>query len=1098
MKNIVGWAFLILLGCNQGLQENNKSHFSLLDSKQSGIDFINQLEEGLNTNILVYEYFYNGGGVAAADFNGDGLEDLYFTSNMGQNELYLNTGANQFKKVTQEAGVQGRKGPWKTGVTIVDINGDEKIDLYLCYSGMLPEEKRKNELWINQGNNAEGTPIFAESAEKYGLASTGFSTQAYFFDPDIDGDLDMLLLNHNPKNLPLLNEESTKALFAQEDAERGLRFFLNEEGAYSDQTEKYGINGSPLSYGLGVGISDVNNDGWPDFYVSNDYAVPDYLYINQGDGTFKNEIEKQITFTSHFSMGNDIADINNDGYSDIVTLDMLPEDNERQKLLMAPDNYSKFQLFERSGFYRQFMRNMLHLNNGNSTFTEVGQYFGISNTDWSWSALLADFDNDGWNDLHVTNGYLRDYTNLDFINYMDDYVAQKGKLVREDVMEIIAKMPASDVSNYLYKNNAGKNFVDITQDWGLQRPSNSNGAAYFDSDLDGDLDLVVNNINQNAFFYQNIQGSARNNYITISLKGNSGNTLGIGTKIILKSGSQVQVKEQFPTRGFQSSVSPTLHFGLGNQIQTVDTLQVVWPNQDVQIFTQVPINQHLIVEQKNAISNPTPIVSNENPIIFKPLTRLSSSPISSNYNDFDRQLLLMQSYSNETACLEKGDINGDGLEDLFIGGNQNTPGQLYLRQTNGEMKLVEVPSFLDHAYFVDTDALMEDFNGDGWEDLLVLSGGYHDLRPEDPRLLDRLYLNDGSGNLVYFPEGLPNIYHTSKVAMTMDFNEDGYQDLFIGGSTVPGKFPTSYGSTILINQGNGRFSIPESNLGIDVESLQRVNAVQKVDWNGDGKDEIFVASEWASIRGFKKNGDLWEEMELPKSIQEKKGLWTALMIEDFNADGQPDILAGNWGLNMQFAATSKEPAQLHYFPTNGGITILPIFSYYIQGASYPDVTRGELLKQLPQNVGKFTTYRTYAQARLNDILDGAQLKAAEKLTINETATLLFLSSPKGHIEAPLPQEIQYAPIHALSYNDFDGDGIKDLLAAGNNSFTKLRFGYLEANYGLLLKGLGDGKFQAYRPSTSGLSIRGSVRDLIQIDRELWLISNEAPLQAYTF
>ena len=459
-----------MYSCNGQTESKDKTGqqlFTLLSPEKTNISFENTLTEGLNTNILVYEYFYNGGGAAAGDFNNDGLVDIYFTSNMSDNKFYLNKGNMQFQDITLASHAAGRPGPWKTGVNAVDINADGRLDLYFCYSGALPPAKRANQLFINIGNDSQGIPMFDERAEAYGLASTGFSNQSYFLDYDKDGDLDMLLLNHNPKNLPLLNEEATAQLFKVDNPEKGLRLYKQNNGKFEDVTTNSGINGSELSYGLGIGISDFNEDGWPDFYVSNDYSVPDYLYINNKNGTFTNQLEKSIGHNSQFSMGNDVADINNDALPDIFTLDMLPEDNHRQKLLLAPDNYSKFDLNVRSGFYYQYMRNMLQLNNGNGTFSETGQVAGISNTDWSWSALFADYDNDGWKDLFVTNGYFRDYTNLDFINYMNEYVQEKGRLQREDVMDIIKDMPSSNVVNYIFQNKQGGEFQNKNQDWGI-------------------------------------------------------------------------------------------------------------------------------------------------------------------------------------------------------------------------------------------------------------------------------------------------------------------------------------------------------------------------------------------------------------------------------------------------------------------------------------------------------------------------------------------------------------------------------------------------------------------------------------------------------
>src|SRR6476620_1738119 len=598
--------FILFCACKEKSPENNAETiktsgnelFTLLDAKETGITFQNTLTEGLNTNILMYEYFYNGGGVAAGDFNNDGLVDLYFTSNMSDNKLYLNRGNMKFEDITSICGAAGRPGPWKTGVNIVDINGDGKLDIYLCYSGALPAEKRKNQLFINKGINSSGTPMFEDQAEAYGLASTGYSNQSYFFDYDKDGDLDMLLLNHNPKNLPILNVEATAKLFKEDNPEKGLRLFKQTNGKFEDVTTKSGINGSELSYGLGLGISDFNEDGWPDFYVSNDYGVPDFLYINNKNGTFTNQLQNRIGHTSQFSMGNDVADINNDDLPDVFTLDMLPEDNHRQKLLLGPDNLDKFKLNVRSGFYYQYMRNMLQLNNGNGTFSETGQIAGISNTDWSWAALFADYDNDGWKDLYVTNGYLKDYTNLDFINYMNEYVAAKGRLMREDVMEIIKQMPSSNVVNYIFRNTQGSRFENETVNWGVNQHSNSNGAVYADLDNDGDLDLVVNNINQPAFIYRNeSQKLNKNHFLEIQLIGEGVNSQGLGAIVKIFYTGQVQRLEQNPTRGYLSSVSSTLHFGLG-KAEKIDSLIITWASGKVQRLKDVQANQLLKLAEK--------------------------------------------------------------------------------------------------------------------------------------------------------------------------------------------------------------------------------------------------------------------------------------------------------------------------------------------------------------------------------------------------------------------------------------------------------------------------------------------------------------------
>jgi len=1106
-KSIVSlrWLLLLLLfsacgkegtGDQDEANETGPALFTLLPPAETNIYFQNTLSEGLNTNILMYEYFYNGGGVATGDLNGDDLIDIYFTSNMSDNKLYLNRGGMKFENATTASGATGRPGPWKTGVTMVDINGDNRLDIYVCYSGMLPDPKRRNQLYINEGNDENNVPRFSEKAAEYGLASTAFSNQGFFFDYDRDGDLDMLLLNHNPKNLPVLNEVSTREIMKKDDPLMGVRLYEQKNGRFEDITRQAGITSSALSYGLGLGISDINNDGWPDFYLSNDYAVPDFLFINNQDGSFTNELEKWLGHNSHFSMGNDIADVNNDQWPDIVTLDMLPEDNRRQKLLLAPDNYAKFDLNVRSGFHYQYMRNMLQLNNRNETFSEIGQLAGISNTDWSWAALLADYDNDGWKDLYVTNGYFRDYTNLDFIKYMEDFVQQKGRLQREDVLEIISNMPASDVINYMYANENGRRFSDKTKAWGLHNKSNSNGAAYADLDNDGDLDLVVNNINQPAFIYRNeAQKDTGNHYLQVKLQGTGRNTQGIGAKVKLLSNGQWQSLEQIPWRGYLSTVSPVLHFGLG-AATVADSLLVTWPNGKEQLLSNIAANQVLTLDENNAGQG------DRNPDNKKAWFKETSPPFTHqspkvNLNDFDRQPLLITGLSFSGPCMAKGDVNGDGLEDVLVGGSVGKATALFLQQGNGAFKQAVVPAFEADRAQEDTDLLLFDANSDGYADLYVASGGYHSFQEDDPLLQDRLYINDGRGGFERYREALPDMWSSTGCVAVNDINQDGRPDLFVGGRVIPGRYPEAPASYLLINEGQGRFTDQTATLGAELQKLGMITDAVWIDLDQSGQQELVVVGEWTPVLVFAvENGRLlnrtgsWFD-------QEYKGWWNVIEVADFNKDQRPDLMIGNTGLNTQFQVSNQEPAEMYFkdFDNNGAVD--PVFCFYIQGKSYPYVTRDELLGQLSGLRSRYTTYDSYADATVTDVFSESELSDAGHLEANRMETTLFLNNDAGKFEtAPLPLPAQYAPVQAIAVLDYNEDGDPDVLLSGNDSHCKLRLGKMDANYGVLLRGDGQGGFEYIPQTASGFKLRGDVESVLQLGDQLLFGINQGPVVAY--
>jgi enediyne biosynthesis protein E4 len=1088
--------------------------FTALSPDKTNVYFQNTITEGLNTNVLMYEYFYNGGGVAVGDINNDGLDDLYFTSNMESNHLYLNKGNMQFQDITGTAGVGGRDGPWKTGTTMADVNGDGLLDIYVCYSGNLQPEKRANQLFINQGNNT-----FVEKAAQYGLNSFGTSTQATFFDYDKDGDLDMFLLNHNPKSLPVLDEASTADILKKDDSNNGMRLFKQDKGKngepfFMDVTRQTGLLSSSLSYGLGAAMADFNGDGWTDMYISNDYTIPDFLYINDKKGGFVNKVQEYLGHTSHFSMGSDAADINNDALMDMFTLDMLPEDNHRQKLLMAPDNYEKFDFNLKVGFGYQYMRNMLHINQGlvnnELAFSEMGQLAGISNTDWSWSALFADYDNDGWKDLYVTNGYFRDYTNLDFLKYMGEYMQANKGIQRQNVLELVKKIPSSNLTNYMYKNNGnspplgagGLTFKNVG--WGTSKPSNSNGAAYADLDNDGDLDLVVNNINQAAFIYQNEANTqSKNHYLKLKLQGQGQNTAGLGAKITLYhtlfgGKGDKQYLEQMPTRGYQSSVSPILHFGLG-QNNTIDSLKIVWQSGKQAIIKQISGDKLLVLEEQNAskIASSLAMTSNTEGVCFKEIP----SPIAfenpkNTLNDFKRQPLLTNPLSFVGPCMTQADVNGDGNADIFVGGASGQASALFLGNKNGSFTQKAQPDFDTDKQCEDADALFFDANGDKFLDLYVCSGGYGNFQPEDPALQDRLYINDGKGNFIKSNNALPKNLSSKSCVKTADINGDGHADLFIGGRVNVGRYPEAPLSMLLINDGKGNFSDQTAALAPTLSRIGMVTDAAFFDLNKDKKPELIIVGEFMPITVFGFNNNKFEDVTPQYFDKKYSGLWNKLLVEE-QMDGGPILVVGNLGLNTQLKASEKEPIELFYkdFDDNGSVD--PILCFSNKGKSYPYITRDELLDQMSMMRTRFPDYKSYADATLKDIFKPEELKGATRLEANTLKTMMFVKDAYNKFqEKELPIEVQAAPVFVIfSLNYFSVD-LSDLFLGGNINHPRLKFGKYDANYGLFLKSEINGGYSTVPQSKAGFRLKGDVRSVVSLKDKLIFGINQQGLKAY--
>jgi hypothetical protein len=1062
--------------------------FTLLDTSLTGVTFVNRLSEGPNTNVLVYEYFYNGGGVATGDFDHDGRPDLYFTANMAPNRLYLNRGDFHFEDVTEPSGTAGRPGPWSTGVTVVDINDDGLDDLYLSYSGMLPPDKRRNQLLINQGNDDHGIPTFREDAASYGLDLPAFTNQAYFFDYDRDDDLDVVMLNHNPKSLPILNAQKTRQLLATPDPERGLRLYRNDDGKYTDVTETAGLNGSALSYGLGLALSDLNNDGWIDFYVSNDYEAPDYLYYNNQDGTFTDRLAEQIDQTSHFSMGSDVADINNDGLPDLLTLDMQPAGNRRRKLLMADDNRHRHALNQSNGFVQQTMRNMLHLNRGNGTFAEVGRLAGIDATDWSWSALLADLDNDGWKDLHVTNGYLRDYTNQDFIKYMDDYVATKGRLQRSDVLDLVGKMPASNVSNHVFHNRGDGLFTDSTTRWGLDRPSNSNGAIVVDLDGDGDLDIVTNNINQPAFIYRNETGGQH--YLQLELQPLPGK-LSTGASVTVITDSITQHQELFPNRGYQSSGPTLLHFGLGRAGPQVQSIHVRWPDGSRQSLFDIEVDQQLTITQtSDPATAPSPPEAPAT--LFEPiLPPIAVEHHTNELADFDRQALLPRAYSTNGPVMVAGDIGADGSKNLIVA---TSAGKLSVFQQDDDGQLTlstTVP--IDHGEI--TELLLYDFNRDGAPDLYLAYGGYSSLSDQKLRLQDQILLNDGKGKFTTDTSLLPDFATSTGAVAVTRFEDNEY--LFVGGRIVPGAYPTPPASYLLRRTENGRFTDVTDRVAPQLRQLGMVTDATWSDLDADGNPELIIVGEYLAPTIYRLiDEQLIEvtEQYLPNAMP---GWWNVVKSADLNTDGLPDLIIGNEGLNSSYTATPEQPLEIYAGDFDGNNQVDPILLHYLKGQRVPDPTRDELVGQLPSLRSTYPNYASYAEADGDELLLALPHTTSTPLTATNLQTTVYLSQPDGrYSNADLPIEAQYAPVHTITVLDANADGHADLLLCGNEVRAKLRNGRSDANAGTLLLGNGRGGFTYLPQRLSGLKLSSAVRAVVKIGDVLLFGRQGAPLEAY--
>lgn len=1074
----------------------HKPLFELLTAARTSLTFVNKLPESRTMNSFVYEYYYNGGGVAAGDLNNDGLDDLYFTSNLSDNVLYLNTGHLKFKDVTAIAGVAGQQG-WATGVTMADVNGDGLLDIYVCRSGRYTEnDKRRNELFINQGPNRQGIPVFKEEGARYGLDDPSTSTQASFFDYDRDGDLDMFLANHNieiaPVDIRQINDfKSRRSTYG------GNKMFENRGGKFVDVTDKVGMTSHLMNYALSISVSDVNNDQWPDMYVAVDYAGADHLYINQHDGTFADAIQYSLGHFPLASMGSDIGDVNNDGLADIMTLDMASIDHVGAMTSQGGLSQNRHDAYEANGLHHQYSKNSLQLNrgitaSGRPLYADIAQFAGIDKTDWSWAPLIADFDNDGLNDLFISNGVLRDFINIDYNRYIRQEM-ERVKQQKKNPFLYFGKWtelsPRRPVPNFLYKNQGDMVFSDISGELNGSRPSFSNGAIYADLDNDGDLDLVVNNINTPAYLYENKSNTREgNHFLPVALNGEGKNTHGVGAKVMIKSNGQWMVREQFPTRGYQSAVSETLHFGLG-KLSVVDSLTVVWPSGKRQVLTNVEADRLLVLSEKNA----TTTAENTAPrlLVDRGIKPLDFTHKENKFNDFAAQPLLPQKYSRSGPAVAVGDINNDGLQDIFMGGARQQASVLLIQSANGTFRRQEDTDLSGDRAHEDVDALFFDADQDGDQDLYVVSGGQEESA-DNEYYEDRFYENV-KGRFVKKKVAIPKVASSGSCVVKGDYDEDGDLDLFIGGRIVPGKYPVAPASYLLRNDSNDgdiKFTDVTATVAPGLEAPGMVADAAWVDMDTDGQLDLVVVGEWMPISIFKNTGGELKNITAAAGLSRDTGWWRSISVHDFDGDGDQDFVVGNLGLNSKYKVDAGHPLEIYAgdFDNNGTFDI--VMGMYEQDVLYPVHGFKNASRQNPFINKKFKTYNDYARASLPAIYGQQTLQKAMHLTASNMASVYVENEGSGHFRLqPLPNLAQLGTINNINLADLDGDGHPDLLLTGNLYDTESYTTRYDAGYGWCLFGNGKGKFVP-RSSASTLGLKGQVSHtgIIQIADEKWLIA----------